>query len=136
MKKYLASASEANENVDETFRFSEKLKLCRETEESEEEMDRPLKSWDLWNMERRVDKVDGADEEGEKKPLRNCERVVGKFWREWMENGTGVYWWNEKGTNECTISTTFSTTQRCSVGPFEVPFLNKGNKYMSINMHI
>lgn len=32
-------------------------------------------------MERRVDKVDGADEEGEKKPFRNCERVVGKVQR-------------------------------------------------------
>ncbi|WMV57949.1 hypothetical protein MTR67_051334 [Solanum verrucosum] len=46
IKKYLHNASEANKNVDETFR--EKLKLCRQTEEAEEEMDRPLKSSDVW----------------------------------------------------------------------------------------
>ncbi|KAH0726679.1 hypothetical protein KY284_002544 [Solanum tuberosum] len=42
IKKYLRSASQANQNVDESFR--QKLKLCRLTEEAEETMDRPLKS--------------------------------------------------------------------------------------------
>jgi len=51
VKKYLHRASERNRNLQQTFR--EKFKGCRQTENTKEQMDSPLKSS---QVERRVER--------------------------------------------------------------------------------